>query len=653
MRKFVVIDAEFDSLNPTKLWVVVCKDVQTKEKFTFRKGEFHRLAEFSRTVERWVGCNVINFDFKHLPRFVPGLVFDVERLIDLQVVSRTVFFKRPGGHSVEAFAEKYGMVKPPIDVYDDEDRIDEYVNRCSEDVEITFKMWEELSRFIFDKSWHKSLRVEHTVELICREMHDDGFPFNKDKASRIAAAIDVRLEELTNQIVAEVGDVEGAPEEYTLRRKKDGTPDARTLRLLRGKDTGFKHGDILRIPVLRPFNPGSPKDRVDYLNKCGWKPYVKTKTHLQAEREFKRAKAHEKAALRPRLERLQEYGWEVGEENLETLPKNAPEACKKLAEWLTLRGRQLIVRQWLAAYNERTGCIHPKFWHIGAWTHRMSHVDPNVGNIFGISHPPEDKDPADYSPVLKAKLLYDKDLRSCFCVEPGHLLVGTDAEGIQLRILASLMGDKDYINSVVNGDKKLGTDIHSVNMRALGLNHITRDDSKVFIYAFLLGAGFDKVASILRVTKAQAEEAVRLFLDRTPGLKYLKEEVIPEDAARGYFIGFDGRKVLCDNPHLMLAGYLQNGEKCIMAHSNVRWRKILREEKVPYSQVNFVHDEWQTKVPILGKLQYDAKGKPFCERSLYVGKVQREAIEWAGRDLGLSCPLAGATDIGFNWAETH
>ena len=106
-------------------------------------------------------------------------------------------------------------------------------------------------------------------------------------------------------------------------------------------------------------------------------------------------------------------------------------------------------------------------------------------------------------------------------------------------------------------------------------------------------------------------------------------------------MGLDGRKVACDSEHLMLAGYLQNGESVIMKHANVLWRKELRKTGIQFKQVDFVHDEWQTEV--IGTK----------EEAEEVGRIQRWAIKQTGEDLGLFCPLAGSSDIGRSWAETH
>lgn len=341
------------------------------------------------------------------------------------------------------------------------------------------------------------------------------------------------------------------------------------------------------------------------------------------------------------LEHYKKYGWTVSETNLNTLPDDAPQAAKDLAKRLTLEGRRRSLTEWLSHVQD-DGRIHGKFWHIGAWTHRMSHSAPNQANI--PANWPTDKDHNKVLPktsVEEVKYKYDTDLRGCFKVPDESWLVGTDAEGIQLRILAHYMKSQAYVDAITKGDKKYETDIHNLNKRALGTACKDRDTAKTFIYAWLLGAGIAKIAAILQCSTAIARTSEQRFLDSLPELKRLKQVEIKRDAMRGYFIGLDGRKVPCTSDHLMLAGYLQNGEAVIMKKAALRWVSRARQEGIKFKLVDFVHDEWQTEV------------SGSYEDAVRLGELQRQAIEEVGVELGLFCPLAGATVIGKNWAETH
>ena len=638
----IICDAEFDSLNPTRLWCAVTKDIDTGEVRVFRydkEGDFQRLPEYANSVDRIFGHNFLSFDNIHLARLVPSWRVAERNIRDTLIVSRLVNYTRSGGHSLESIGAMVGVKKKPIIEYDRPDLIEEYVERCVSDVEINYLYYtKHLKRFFDDPEWQQSIDNEHDLQVICNEITTNGFEFNKPLAESLLEEITCYKDKLTNEIRRSVGPVREKEKDVVLRRKKDGTPDSRSMVYVNSGlcSNNFGHGDVLEIFTEREFNPGSPKDRINLLNEAGWKPTVKTKTHLDAERTYRQKQRKKKltAEDQERWDRLKLTGWVVNETNLNTLPEDAPRGAHKLAEWLTLEGRRADLEEWLGQYRADTGSIHSNVNHIGSWTHRCSHNNPNCANIFSTW----EGEPK--TAVERVKAAYDTILRSLWYVsDPNEVLIGCDAEGIQLRILAHYMEDEEYINAVESGDKKKGTDAHTLNMKALGLPHLTRDHAKTFIYAWLLGAGYAKIAEILQCSMQEAKVAVENFLRRFPGLERLKKEIIPAIAKKGFFIGLDGRKVLVPNEHKVLAGMLQNGEKVIMLTANKIWRKEADERHIHYKQLNFVHDEWQTRTT----RNYG--------RSL--GCIQADSFAKAGTLLGLRCRLAGEFKIGRNWAETH
>jgi DNA polymerase I-like protein with 3'-5' exonuclease and polymerase domains len=55
-----------------------------------------------------------------------------------------------------------------------------------------------------------------------------------------------------------------------------------------------------------------------------------------------------------------------------------------------------------------------------------------------------------------------------------------------------------------------------LTVKLWGISHVTRDMAKTFIYAFLLGAGVAKVATILKVNQREAGEAIDNFMNSIP-----------------------------------------------------------------------------------------------------------------------------------------
>src|SRR5205085_2180647 len=108
-----------------------------------------------------------------------------------------------------------------------------------------------------------------------------------------------------------------------------------------------------------------------------------------------------------------------------------------------------------------------------------------------------------------------------------------DVSGLELRMLAHFMHKYDngaYAKEVIEGD------VHTINMKAAGLDN--RGQAKTFIYAFLYGAGPDKIGSIVGKGRDHGVTLKRRFLQRTPALKKLLD-AIKAAASRGYLKGLD------------------------------------------------------------------------------------------------------------------
>ena len=248
----------------------------------------------------------------------------------------------------------------------------------------------------------------------------------------------------------------------------------------------------------------------------------------------------------------------------------------------------------------------------------MTHSVPNLGQV----------------PSAKTEL--GKACRALFVVPEDSCLVGIDAEGLELRMLAHYMQDPAYIEAVSNGDKKAGTDVHSVNQRAVGLQ--SRDDAKTFIYAYLYGAGDSKIGEIVKGTAKDGKRLKDQFLKATPALKNLRDK-ITRMAAKGTLPGLDGRRLYVRSPHKALNTLLQGAGALVMKVGLILFTEALERAAIPFKHVLNVHDEWQVETPM--------------EFGEIVGKLGRQAIIDAGVLLKLRCPLDGEYKIGRNWYETH
>lgn len=658
ISKTLVVDVETDGLvNPTTIHVIVCQDLVSGDQHTFIKP-MERLgvkAKFFSLLQQYrqgyvSGHDFLGYDLGVLDSLLPGHGIAPSRVIDTLVLSRLFNYQLQGGHSMERWGAALGTVKVGAGIEDWSKLTDEMIERCKSDVTINRKLLLKMRPYIEDEKWDSAIRLEHDTAIILNEMTQSGVCFNVEKAKVLHRELIEKLRPI-DELIAE----SFPPSLVTIRRvtptrtqkgtlnlkdfrwaqNREFTYDAVNNRVVLGDyvtsgdvpDLSWCRGDPFDLCEYVEFNTGSPKQMVERLNAAGWKPTEKTKGHIEALRARGKARDPEK------LKHYEVYGWKVNEENLRTLPSTAPAGAFALAQRLVLSSRISDLEEWLEL--ERKGKLHGTFTSIGAWTHRVSHSKPNTANIPKAK--PSDND-TEFDVFING--INDR-MRELFSSLPGWRLIGTDADGIQMRIFAHLTQDEALINALVNGRKEDGTDIHSLHKRYLGEVCHSRDEAKTFIYAFLLGAGIGKVAEILSCTFEQAKDAVAQFIEQYPGLKRLKETLIPEWAERGYFIGLDGRKVACRSEHLMLSGLLQNGEKIIMARAMRQWTRQLTEEKIPYVLHLWVHDEWQTGCP---------DDDDVCK---YIQQVQVQSIRDQGPELQMVCPLEGSTDWGWNWQETH
>jgi DNA polymerase I-like protein with 3'-5' exonuclease and polymerase domains len=267
------------------------------------------------------------------------------------------------------------------------------------------------------------------------------------------------------------------------------------------------------------------------------------------------------------------------------------------------------------------GKIHGGVNTNGTVTGRCSFIAPNMGQVPRVGNP------------------YGKECRSCFTASPGWLLVGCDASGIQLRLLAHLLSQYDngeYINVVTTGD------VHECNRQAAGL--LTRDQAKTFIYALLFGAGAKKIASIVGRSPGEGKQLLNTFLSAIPAFRRLNNDIGKIVTLRSALTGLDRRRHPVRSAHLGLSVLLQSYEAVIMKTATVDLHKQLSQQGLihgkDYKQVLHLYDENQFEVPN-------------TKIGLIVGVQQVESITNAGELYKIKCPLTGSFKIGKNWAETH
>ena len=291
-----------------------------------------------------------------------------------------------------------------------------------------------------------------------------------------------------------------------------------------------------------------------------------------------------------------------------TLGRNLhiPEA-KLVLEYLIISKRLGMVTAWVNSVAE-DGRIHGRVNTCGAVTGRMTHSKPNL-----------------------AQIPSDPTYRECFTVEDGNQLVGCDASGLELRMLAHYMKDDDYTDLILNGD------IHTHNQNLAGLPN--RDDAKTFIYALLYGAGDAKIGTIIDGGAKAGRMLRHKFMSGLPAYSELMQSIGKIIKVRDTLPGLDGRRLHVRSEHSALNTLLQAAGAVVMKKALVLATDALRDAGIPYTLVAQVHDEVQVEA----QPQYAEQ----------IGQAFRKAIQDAGTYYKMRCPLDGEYKVGPNWSHTH
>ena len=309
------------------------------------------------------------------------------------------------------------------------------------------------------------------------------------------------------------------------------------------------------------------------------------------------------------FEKVTEKGNPIVDEGvLDTI--DLPEA-RSVSEYLMLQKRYAQVHSWLEHVQD-DGRVHGRVISNGAVTGRMTHQSPNMAQV-----------PASHSP-------YGHECRSCWTVPKGKKLVGFDASGLELRMLAHYMDDKEFTNVL------LTEDIHTRNQLAAGLE--TRPQAKTFIYAFLYGAGDAKIGTIVGGSAKDGADLKRRFLSNTPSLESLRNRVT-RASGRGYLTGLDGRRLRVRSEHAALNTLLQAAGAIVMKQALVILDNYARQWKLDYKFIGNIHDEVQSEVA--------------ADQAEKYGWLAVECLKAAGMEFNLRCPLDGEYKVGTTWAETH
>ena len=610
----------------TTVWCGVFKNIHTMEVRKFGPKDVQRMLDFmTDETDVLIAHNGIGYDFpvlRKLHHYVyPGKVVDTLLMSRLQEPNRRLPFncpnKRTGPHSVAAWGYRVGRGKPD---HDEWDRFsDAMLHRCSEDVEIQHLIYNALLQEGKGFNWRGAHLTTFNVFRIFQQQEEYGWLTDAEHIEtclhmlthwidRIGRALTPKL-----SLVLVIDEVNKRGERGWVRKPfmKSGqySQSVMTWCEKNGYDPATKPvgGPFTRVSY-RLVDLDSIKETKVYLLDEGWVPDK----------------------------------WNYNDDGGRTSPKLGHDdpfmgITSGIGRLIARRVQCKHRRSQIEGWNKRIrpdGRLPQVISGIAA-TGRLTHK--NIVNVPG------------------GDAFFGKWMRKIFIAKKGYKIVGTDSASCQLRMLAARMGDAAYQDTIVNGRKEDGTDVHTVNQKAAGLD--TKAQAKTFIYAFLFGGGDEKIGTIVGGGKAAGAKLKTQFLRKIPALKALLESLLEEwrgNAKRrkgrwgteyydGWIVGLDGRPIKIPSEHMVLVYMLQSDEAIMMQVALSFFDKWVTTRGyvhgVEYGYVANVHDEFQVEVRE--------------DLADLFGKLAAKAIVVAAELLKINCPHAGEYDVGNNWYETH
>jgi DNA polymerase I-like protein with 3'-5' exonuclease and polymerase domains len=576
--KRIAIDIETNMAHDV-IHLAVTQDIDTGEVKVWKAPT--GLWDYLKDATLIAAHNGISFDFPILNRLWKTKI-GLKQAYDTLIVSRLLEPTRDGGHSLDAWGKTLGVAKLDYKATWQwmMNRAEAYSGECFDaPVDVLLEYY-----CVRDVSVLRTLFTHLEAVVVDKRFSQESIELEHQVAAIINKQEKNGFKLDTIHATCLLAELKGKMSAINDRMQEEYPP-------YEVERISEKTGKTLK-PELVVFNPASRQQIAEKLIALGWKP----------------KKFTEPTASHPK-------GQAIVDES--TLMGLKYPLAQFVAEYMMLGKRIAQIESWLEVVG-KDGRVHGRVITNGAVTGRMTHMKPNMAQIPNSGSP------------------YGPECRQCWTVEEGNVLVGCDASGLELRMLAHYMEDEGYVKTVTEGSSKDGTDVHTVNQKAAGLQ--TRDQAKTFIYAFLYGAGPAKIGSIVGGSSNAGQKLINSFLEGTPALQRLRSKV-SVDASKGSVPGLDGRKIWVRSEHAALNSLLQGAGAIVMKKALVIFNDKIKANAWDVKLVANVHDE----------IQFECSP----EIAEQAGKACVQSIREAGVAFKLQCPLDGEYKVGKCWRDTH
>ncbi|MBL8089409.1 MAG: DNA polymerase I [Anaerolineales bacterium] len=282
-----------------------------------------------------------------------------------------------------------------------------------------------------------------------------------------------------------------------------------------------------------------------------------------------------------------------------------------------------------AAINPQTGRVHTSYSQIGAVTGRLSSNNPNLQNI-----------------PIRSEI--GRKVRNGFIADKGNLLLSVDYSQVELRIVAHMAEDEAMLAAF-----RAGEDIHATTAAAIydiPLEKVTKDmrsHSKAINFGLIYGMSAFGLTRSTNLTLAEAENFVKAYFQKFPGVKKYLDGIRRQAAEIGYVETLLGRRryfpALQSKQNVQMKNReereainapIQGTAADIMKIAMIKIPPALQAKSLKAKMLLQVHDELVLEVP----------KKEIDETAKVVQKTMANAYP-------MSIPLETEARAGKSWGE--
>ncbi|HWS29506.1 MAG TPA: DNA polymerase I [Clostridia bacterium] len=322
-------------------------------------------------------------------------------------------------------------------------------------------------------------------------------------------------------------------------------------------------------------------------------------------------------------------GYSTDAETLEALEDMHP-IVKLVTEYRFLsKLKSTFIDGLLNLTDQKTGRVHTSFNQNVAATGRISSTEPNLQNI----------------PV---RTEVGREIRKAFVASEGNVLVGADYSQIELRLLAHMSGDERMIAAFNDGadiHARTASEVFGVPFREV--TSAQRSAAKAVNFGIVYGISDFGLAKNLGVSRKQAGDYIKMYLDRYSGVREYMHSAVEEGKRLGYVKTLMGRRR--ELPELKSSNYntrsfgervamnmpLQGTAADIIKLAMVRVCDALQKEGLKSKLILQIHDELIIDAP--------------REEARRAGEILCDCMQNA---MKLRVPLLADVRTGRSWFDT-